>query len=146
MQNRLYNVRGKFFEALRDCISNSNKKGCINKRDLTIGHKISEEHILEQPHPEVFMLNLTWIEEPLPSDIVKTLVSVPEMFETSELFSGRANRSTYVLRGLINYQSGHYFSYQRKIFIKYDFLDVNYQTLREDLTEMEREVSTETEW
>ena len=52
----------------------------------------------------------------------------------------------YALRGLITYQSGHYFSYQRKIFIKYDFLDVNYQTLREDLAQMEGEVSDETEW
>lgn len=36
--------------------------------------------------PEVFMFNLNWNDEPLPSQILKILVSIPEKFSLNKLF------------------------------------------------------------
>lgn len=51
-----------------------------------------------------------------PSDVLNLLLAIPNTFSTSELFNGRSNahHSTYVFRGIVAAQPGHYLSIMRQ--------------------------------
>jgi hypothetical protein len=52
--------------------------------------------------PEVFVMNLQWNGEPTPLEILRMLVSVPETFMLSDLFTCDSNEK-YIFKGMICY-------------------------------------------
>ena len=72
--------------------------------------------------PEVFTLNLNWDGEPLPTQIFKMMVTIPEKFKIKNLFDKAPADETYVLKGLICYMGAHYLAFFRRMLIKLDYL------------------------
>jgi hypothetical protein len=66
--------------------------------------------------PEVFLLDLKWdgIQPPTKMQILKVLVSLPESFCSQDLFA-KSDPIRYTIKGLICHQSGHYFSFFRRV-------------------------------
>jgi hypothetical protein len=74
------------------------------------------------------------------------LLSLPEVLTPRDLFSANDEKTKYVLKGMICFQAAHYLAFFRRILIKYDYLEADYETLQKDLQEMSKEITTETEW
>ncbi len=71
--------------------------------------------------PEVFVMNLQWNGEPTPLEILRMLVSVPETFKLSDLFTSNLNEK-YIFKGMICYQAAHYLAFFRRAVMKLDYL------------------------
>ena len=107
------------------------QQGCIDgpKR----GHKTENIYHLKFS-PEVFTFNVAWDGEPLPSKILNFMVSIPERFDSRKLFTSFGQRpETYVLKGIICFQSAHYLAFFRKIFMKMDYLGADFLNLQKNL-------------
>lgn len=75
--------------------------------------------------PEVLSFNLQWLDRnPKPTNVLQSLIAIPELFEVSELYRHNYNgpKQEYVLRGMICFGHNHYFAFFRRIFIKVGFL------------------------
>ena len=74
--------------------------------------------------PEVLTLNLSWADRnPASKSVLKTLVSIPEIFDISQLYKHKAPQGQeYTLRGMICFSGNHYYAFFRRIFIKIGFL------------------------
>jgi hypothetical protein len=93
-------------------------------------HKTVVRNELTDPLPEVLTFNLVWENSPKPSDILKVLLSIPEVLNPNDLFAcTKKNKGLYVLKGMICFQAAHYFAFFRRIHIKFDYLDADYRSL-----------------
>ena len=84
--------------------------------------------------PEVFSFNLNWADRnPGATGVLKTLISIPETFNVSDLYENGAGESQeYALRGMICFGHNHYFAFFRRIFIKIGFLNgLDYSKIEE---------------
>jgi hypothetical protein len=129
---------------------------CIRERDGSVPkdvtnnpHKHRTRYVnkLKDPLPEVLIFNLTYEKSPKPSDIFKILLTLPETLTPQELYSGQQkSKEKYVMKGMICFQAAHYLAFFRRVLIKYDYLDIQYNTASRDLQEMDREITPSTEW
>ncbi len=93
------------------------------------------------------MLSLSWGDQPLPSEIMRTLISIPEFFSTEDLYTGLDQKSArYTFKGMICFQAAHYLSFFRRMAMKFEYLDIDYNTQEQDIRALQNEVTTETEW
>jgi hypothetical protein len=120
------------------------KPGCIN--GLKSGHKTKTIYHLKCS-PEIFTFNIAWDGEPLPSKILNFMVAIPERFNSKSLFTSFSQKpESYVLRGIVCFQSAHYLAFFRKIFMKMEYLGADYQSLDQSLNQMKSEVGPNNEW
>lgn len=81
-----------------------NKQNCCIDNITTGKDHMSENRVGIQNSPEVFMMNLNWYDEPRPTEILKLLISIPEKFQTSQIYDKMVKgESTYVFKGMICY-------------------------------------------
>jgi hypothetical protein len=91
-----------------------------------VGHVSATSNSLNAT-PEVFMFNVSWNDEPLPSQILKFMISIPERFEIKDIFDQSVQGNcTYILKGMIALKGDHYLSFFRRIFMKMDYLGADY--------------------
>lgn len=146
-------IRLKFFSYCRSLMERSNslcirdKEGNVPK-DVTNNPKKHRTQYLNklQTMPEVLTFNLVWDQNPKPTDILKVLLTLPEVLSPRDLFGASSGKANYVLKGMICFQTAHYLAFFRRILIKYDYLDADYKTIQSDLAEMNREITQRTEW
>jgi hypothetical protein len=66
-----------------------------------VGHSSATKNSLTA-NPEVFMFNVSWNDEPIPSQILKFMISIPERFETKDIFDQSVEGNcSYILKGMI---------------------------------------------
>lgn len=102
-------VKDRFFRFVCTMIETSSgqcirdKEGNIPK-DVTNNptkHRTKYQNKLQQPMPEVLTFNLIWDQNPKPSDILKVLTTLPEVFLPRDMFGASGEKTYYVLRGMI---------------------------------------------
>jgi hypothetical protein len=77
------------------------KEGCSEESKQGVGHVSATRNSLTSI-PEVFMFNVSWNDEPIPSQILKFMISIPERFEIKDIFdSSVQGNCTYILKGMI---------------------------------------------
>ena len=81
-----YNIQGSMIKTI-NAIYSQQFRGCIKSGETKSGHTSCTKHFLIN-QPEVLMLSLSWGDQPLPSEIMKTLISIPEFFSTEDLYTG----------------------------------------------------------
>ena len=99
----------------------SRQNVCIDNQKTGKDHQ-SETRLGVSSAPEVFTLNLNWDGEPLPTQILRMMVTIPEKFKIKNLFDQAPTDETYVLKGLICYMGAHYLAFFRRMLIKLDYL------------------------
>mmetsp|Transcript_13165 Transcript_13165/g.17891 ORF Transcript_13165/g.17891 Transcript_13165/m.17891 type:complete len:194 (+) Transcript_13165:388-969(+) len=121
-------IIGQFFKAFKE-VKENRKKGCVEDQNAAAGghtKAMLTQLDVSDPadFPEVLTLNLTWAQRNPPANsVLKTLVSIPEMFEVSQLYKHKAAQGQeYALRGMICFAGNHYFAFFRRIFIKIGYL------------------------
>ena len=89
---------------------------------------------------------MTWAtENPKAKDVLKALISLPEFFEVKQLYRHDVHcNQKYVLRGMICFSNGHYFSFSRRMAIKTDLIDGLDERQKRMLKD--NEVKNDTEW
>jgi len=81
-----YNIQGSMIKTIK-AINSKQDKGCIKSKGTLRGHGTNTKHFLAN-QPEVMMLSLSWPEDqPLPSEIMRTLISISEIFSTEDLYT-----------------------------------------------------------
>lgn len=134
---KLQGIQSKFFTTVRNTIEYSGSL-CIRDSDGNVPkevtnnpkrHKTRYMNKLQSPYPEVLTFNLIWDNGPKPSDILKVLVSLPEVFAPKEMYGANGTSVKYVLKGMICFQAAHYLAFFRRILIKYDYLETDYSTV-----------------
>lgn len=94
------------------------QKGCVNPANDNDGRTHESVTTVQfTSKPAVFLFNLQWNGEPTSMQILKVLVSLPETFESSDLFQDNYP-TTYTIKGLICFQAAHYLAFYRRIPIK----------------------------
>ena len=79
---------------------------------------------MQPPFPEIFNMSLNWTIDPKPTSILKSLVSIPQMFDLKDMMNSNAQKSQqYVFRGMICFSDGgHYLAFFRRMIIKMGYL------------------------
>ena len=146
-------IRSKFAGYCNTLIENSTSL-CIRDQDGNVSKEVTnnpKKHRTRymnklQTMSEVLTFNLVWDQNPKPSDILKVLLSLPEVLNPKEIFGASTGKAKYVLKGMICFQAAHYMAFFRRIMIKYDYLETDYRTVNSDLAEMNREITQRSEW
>ena len=110
---------------------NKISKKCVNPGHSSTRHESWQQHQIKAP-PEVLTFNLCWNEDPAPTDILRTLVTIPESFFINELYTQNVETDAacqYIFKGMTCFQDGHYLSYFRRVFMKYDFIATDYRNV-----------------
>ena len=123
---------------------------CIYPDQSSPSCKFSTINFLAEPHPEIMTFNLNWdTDSPGVQDILRTLVSIPEEFNITNLYTATQTASqNYAFRGMICFTNGHYLAYFRRIFIKIGFLSgIDITNVNAQAAQIKRdEIQPETEW
>ena len=110
-----------------------NAQECCLNNELLEGHKSTTDNALIR-NPEVFIFNLHWEIEPLPSEILKLLVTIPETFANTDIFDKvDKGPGEYIFKGMTCFQGAHYISFFRRLLMKFDYLYCNPETVNSDL-------------
>ena len=129
---QLKTIIGKLFVGLQEQKSDT-REGCVSDSKIT-SHRHQKKIFLgataNNEFPEVLSFNLNWLDRnPDPFAVLKSLVSIPELMNVSDVFSARDDQQ-YVLRGMICFGHNHYFAFFRKIFFKACYLNgLDYKNL-----------------
>ena len=106
-----------------------NSLECCLNNEVIKGHLSATDNALKR-NPEVFIFNLHWDVEPLPSEIFKLLVAIPETFGNSDIFDKlNEGPAQYIFKGMTCFQGAHYISFFKRILMKFDYLHCNPETL-----------------
>ena len=116
-------VNGKFFDAIKSQFRCELNSCVLPDQPKNVKHESYSINFLAA-HPEVLTFNLNWdTDSPRASDILKTLISLPEVLDIKDLYTASQTQSQeYAFRGMICYTYGHYIAYFRRIFLKIGFL------------------------
>ena len=88
-----------FVAASKFIIKNIEANRCID--DINEKH-CTETFAILNNNPEVFTLNLQWDGEPLPTDILQLMISLPQILETKKLYDKlEEGEARYALKGLV---------------------------------------------
>ena len=130
-------IRNKFFNIISNIIR-ADSNSCIPPADGIVPKEVTNNpkkhrtryvHKLQKPLPEVLTYNLLWEGSPKPTEILKVLLTLPEVFTPRDMYSVNDDKTKYVLKGMICFQAAHYLAFFRRILIKYDYLEADYETL-----------------
>ena len=81
-------INGKFFEALRAQFKCELNNCVIPDQPKDVKHESYSINYLAENHPEVLTFNLNWdTDNPNVNDILRTLISVPEVFNVTDLYT-----------------------------------------------------------
>jgi len=84
-ESMTYSIQGTMIKTI-NAVYSQNFEGCVKEADKKSTTHISctKHYLINQP--EVLMFSLSWGDQPLPSEIMRTLISIPEFFNTEDLY------------------------------------------------------------
>jgi hypothetical protein len=98
---------------------------------------------LDLPLPEIYTVNLVWNGAPSPSEILRLMIAIPEKTDLAEIYDLPSSKgSDYAFRGMICFQGAHYIAYFRRILIKFDFQEINFNQTKKDLSALNAEITS----
>jgi hypothetical protein len=67
----------------------------LGNSDKSVKHTNFEVHILNDPKPEVFLLNFNYANvRSSPQEVLSILISIPETFTPTDLYNAAAQKDT----------------------------------------------------
>ena len=99
----------------------------MDKPTAEFKHINYEVHILNEPKPEIFMINLQYSDyNSSPEDVLSLLLSVAETFCPPDLYNAvgqkKHPKTTFILKGMVCFNGGHYVTYIHNILSKLDYV------------------------